>query len=115
VFDVNVFGGGTLIGAPNGGAGPWGYSNTVNFQPGVVYQVSISVTDGAWPGNFSAWVDPYFQIDPAFANSFSLEFSPGIDNEALTVPGPIAGAGLPGLIFAGDGLLGWWRRRQKMA
>jgi hypothetical protein len=57
----------------------------------------------------------------------TLFFTAGINGEAdglfgsiqvagpAAVPGPIVGAGLPGLLLAGGGLLVWWRRRQKIA
>ena len=50
-----------------------------------------------------------------YINIHTNAFGGGEIRGFLAVPGPVVGAGLPGLIFAGGGLLAWWRRRKKAA
>ena len=55
----------------------------------------------------------FFASDNGNNQEVNFDISP--QSQTSGVPGPVAGAGLPGLVFAFGGMLTWWRRRQAAA
>jgi len=92
--DNNLVGGGTLLGMQVFGAGSATifdtFSATVPGNPFNLDFVFTIASSGGAPSDFSAAI---------------------LTQPDVTVPGPIAGAGIPGLAAGIFGLWGWWRRR----
>jgi hypothetical protein len=83
----------------------FGYGGPIGFFSGITsgggFDTGFLNFFGSLANNASTW---FSLEEPLTSASFIV--TPG-------VPGPVVGAGLPGLVAAFGGVVGWWRRRRQ--
>ena len=77
-------------------------NHIIYVSENVISNVNSGDYNGGNYGHFaSAFADPYFYIDPSFAdaNQYQLIFSDGVANSPISAPSPGPGVGLLSLAF----------------